>query len=347
MKIKRINFKPTGLLQFRAIVIILSVHFFTITNTVAEEIPISVARFGTSSVGSTFYVIANGLSSLMQKHANINMTVEPIGGSYANIFSLKASKIDYAITNSGAAFDGFNGVYPFETHTDIKLIAQGQSSYRFILVRRDEDIDTLDDLNGKIIIGRRPALPEMDKISKALLKAAKLTGVNIVSTKNTKESLRHIKSGTVDGTIIPGGARLAAIVQLFRDGLVDPLYIPDNIIKEMQNDLPPYMYTQTFPAGHFEDQTKEFTVFGLNTYLIAAPHASEEQVYSITKTLFEHQQEFSAFHSAAKQWTVQNTLTDPKIPFHTGAIQYFKESGLWSSEMERVQIELLENRLLH
>ena len=309
-----------------------------------DEENLSVARFGTSSVGSTFYIIANGFGNLMQNHAGINMTVEPIGGSYANIFSLHAGKLDYAITNSGAAFDGYNGVEPFEGQAEIGLIAQGQASYRFMIVRRDENIRQPEDLNGKILIGMRPALPELNSISSALVKAAGLDSVNVVSTKNTKESIKHIKSGTVDGTIIPGGARVPAVVQLFRDGMVDPLYIPDDIFAEMQNQVPPYMFTETFPAGHFQGQEQAFSVFGLNTYIVAGPHANEEQVYDITRTLFENIQEFGTYHNEAKKWTIDNTLTDPKIPYHPGAIRYFKERGFWTPELERIQSDLQRNR---
>ncbi len=317
-------------------------HSQTPNSDYAENL--SVARFGTSSVGSTFYVIANGFGNLMQKYAAINMTVEPIGGSYANIFSLQAGKLDYAITNSGAAFDGYNGIEPFEGQTDIALIAQGQASYRFMIVRRDENIRQLEDLNGKILIGRRPALPELQAISSTLVNAAGLDDVNIVSTKNTKESIKHIKSGTVDGTILPGGARVPAVVQLFRDGVVDPLYIPESIFAEMERQVPPYMFSETFPAGHFEGQEKEFSVFGLNTYIVAGPHVSEEQVYVITKTLFDNLAEFGTYHNEAKKWTIENSLTDPKIPFHPGAIRYFKENGYWNSDLEKIQSDLRNSR---
>jgi TRAP transporter TAXI family solute receptor len=309
-----------------------------------EEVNLSVARFGTSSVGSTFYIIANGFGNLMQNHAGINMTVEPIGGSYANIFSLDAGKLDYAITNSGAAFDGYNGVEPFDGPTDIGLIAQGQASYRFMIVRRDENISQPQDLNGKILIGMRPALPELNSISTALVNAAGLDEVNVVSTKNTKESIKHIKSGTVDGTIIPGGARVPAVVQLFRDGVVDPLYIPDDVFAEMKNRVPPYMFTETFPPGHFQGQEKEFSVFGLNTYIVAGPNAHEEQVYVLTRTLFDNLLEFGTYHNEARKWTIENTLTDPKIPFHPGAIRYFKEHGYWTQELEHIQRDLQRNR---
>ncbi len=329
--------------KYIVLCVLVSLFAFSTTSINAQENNNSFARFGTSSVGSTFYIIANGLGSLMQKHAGINITVEPIGGSYANIFSLNASKIDYAITNSGASYDGRYGVQPFKNPTGVTLIAQGQASYRFILVRRKSNIKSLEDLDGKILIGRRPALPELYEISTSLVNAANLDDVNIVSTKNTKESLRHIKSGTVHGTIIPGGARVPAVVQLFRDGLVDPLYIPDDVFMEMKKRVPAYMFTQTFKAGHFEGQEKEFTAFGLNTYLVAASHVTEEQVYTITKTLFENLDEFGNYHNAAKQWTVKRTLTDPKIPFHSGAIRYFKEQGIWTPELAQMQNKLLNN----
>ncbi|NNE38515.1 MAG: TAXI family TRAP transporter solute-binding subunit, partial [Gammaproteobacteria bacterium] len=217
----------------------------------------------------------------------------------------------------------------------------GQASYRFILVRRDRKIQSLEDLTDKIIIGRRPALPELENISYSLQDAASIRDIKIVSTKNTKEAIKHIKTGTVDGTILPGGARVPAVVQLFRDGLVDPLYIPDPVFKEMKNNVPEYMFTHTFPPGHFEGQQKEFSVFGLNTYLVAAPHVSEGDVYILTKTLFENIEEFGTFHNEAKKWTLGNTLTDPKIPFHAGAIRYFKERGVWTTELEATQTQLL------
>lgn len=47
-------------------------------------------RFGTSSVGSTFYVLAVGMSEQTCKHAGLNATVEPLGGSTATINGIGA-----------------------------------------------------------------------------------------------------------------------------------------------------------------------------------------------------------------------------------------------------------------
>ena len=303
-------------------------------------------RIGTSSVGSTFYIVANGIGDLLYKRAGINVTVEPIGGSSANIFGVSVGNLDYAIVNSGAAYTAVHGEVPFKEPIKVTLIAQGDTSFRHILARRDADVKDARDLAGHIMIGERPAMPEIKSLSSALVSAAGLgdKGVNIVSTSETNEAVDQLRLGTVQAAILPGGAKVPSVVQLFRDGVTDYVYLSDAEVAEMKKHLAPYLFTRVLPAGHFEGQEKDATVFGLNTYLVAGPNVSEDQAYEITKTLFENHEEFAAFHSSAKEWTVENTLTDPTIPFNAGAIRYFKEKGAWTPEMEARQAELLAGK---
>ena len=70
-------------------------------------------RIGTSSIGADYYILAVAIGELLAKYEVINATVEPIGGSHANIFGLAADKIEFAIVNASAAYDGFRGAEPF------------------------------------------------------------------------------------------------------------------------------------------------------------------------------------------------------------------------------------------
>ncbi len=47
-------------------------------------------RIGTSSTGSVFYALAVGLTKMLDGHAKITATAEPVGGSTANIFAIAA-----------------------------------------------------------------------------------------------------------------------------------------------------------------------------------------------------------------------------------------------------------------
>ena len=39
--------------------------------------------------------------------------------------------------------------------------------------------------------------------------------------------------------------------------------------------------------------------------------------------------------------TLQNAVKNASIPFHSGAIKYYKEKGVWTDELERLQKDLL------
>ena len=299
-------------------------------------------RIGTSSTGSVFYALAVGLTKMLDGHAKITATAEPVGGSTANIFAIAADKVEVAITNSGAAYDGFRGTKPFKKPVALGLIAQGQPSYRQLLVRTNAGINKPEDLVGKTIIGRRPALPEVGQITEALLKVYGIpkSKVKIVSTTNTGEALKLIKAGTVDAVMLPGSRGAGYLRALTHDKTAKFLVIPMDKIKAMQAILPKSLSVATLPAKVYENQSEPVPVFYLATYLVADSRTSPDLVYGLTKTLFDNLKEFHALHASARNWTLARTLDDPKIPYHPGAIRYFKEKGAWTPALDALQKEL-------
>ncbi|MFQ5914536.1 MAG: TAXI family TRAP transporter solute-binding subunit [Nitrospinota bacterium] len=238
-------------------------------------------RIGTSSVGSTFYVIAVGLSELLRKRVSLNATVEPLGGSHANMFGLAAKKVDFAIANAGAAFERFVGNRPFKERLNVGLVAQGQASFRYVLVRRDSGITRPEDLIGKTIIAKRRSLPELEKIGNALIKVYNLPRdkIKFVATVNSGQANKVIRAGSVQAAIFPGGKKMPIVAKLFRDGVVDFLYLPEAKVDEMMALLPKSFYKGRIRAGNFKGQGKDLVTFTLNTCLVAGPDVHEEIVY--------------------------------------------------------------------
>jgi TRAP transporter TAXI family solute receptor len=299
-------------------------------------------RIGVSSSGSVFYTLGVGLSAMLTKYANISSNAEPVGGSTANMFALGADKVDLAIANAGASYDAFHGNKPFKKKTAVRLIAQGAPNMRQIVVRVGSGIEKPEDLVGKTIIGRRPALPEVGLITDALLKVYKIdpSQVKIISTTNTGEAVNAIKSGTVDAVVMPGSAGAGYMRRLMREKDIQYLKIPDDKMKAIIGMLPKYISITQLPANTYENQPNAINVFGLATYMVAAARVSDDTAYKVTKTLFDHIDEFHGFHAAAKEWTLKEALEPPTIPYHPGAIKYFKEKGVWTPELEKLQAEL-------
>jgi len=302
----------------------------------------SALRIGTSSSGSIFYTLGVGLSTMLTRHADIAATAEPVGGSTANMFAIGADKVDLAIANAGAAFDAIHGNKPFKREIGIGLIAQGAPNLRQIIVRVGSGIEKPEDLVGKTLIGKRPALTEVALITDALLKVYGIdpSKVRIVSTTNTGEAVKAIKSDTVDAVVIPGSAGASYLQSLGHDGKIKFLDIPDDKVQAMMALLPKSMAKAKLPANTYPGQDKAVNVFSFASYLVAASRLSEDTVYKVTRTLFDNLKEFHTYHGTAKQWTVQESLEDPKIPYHPGAIRYFKEKKLWTPALDKAQAEL-------
>ena len=70
----------------------------------------------------------------------------------------------------------------------------------------------------------------------------------------------------------------------------------------------------------------------------------DDVVYHFTKAFFENLKQFYPVHASAKEYTLKGSLEDPTIPFHPGAIRYYKEVGMWTPELEATQKELLADQ---
>jgi TRAP-type uncharacterized transport system substrate-binding protein len=68
----------------------------------------------------------------------------------------------------------------------------------------------------------------------------------------------------------------------------------------------------------------------------------EQVAYLITKTVMSHYDDFKLVHEDAKYWTAKESLRHFSVPFHPGAVRYYKEIGAWTPYYEKIQKGLLE-----
>lgn len=107
-----------------------------------------------------------------------------------------------------------------------------------------------------------------------------------------------------------------------------------------------------FPGSSIELYTGRGPGIEEDTWLLTYPmsvtastHMSDETAYALVKTWWENYEDTWAVHVACKGWNKdQFVLPDTTIPYHPGAIKFFREQGAWSPEMDIVQAELLEGK---
>ncbi len=300
-------------------------------------------RIGTSSTGSVYYTLAVAMSKMLKDHANLGSTVEPVGGSTPNVHALNTNRVDVAITNAMASFNGYHAKGRFKKPVDLGVLVVGNPSLRQLVIRKGAGITKIEDLKGRVFVGRRPALPEIAMITDALFKVYNLDpkSVRIIPTTETNEAMDAIASNTVDAGILPGSAGAGYFQKASREGKIEFFPIPEDKMNAMLKMLPPAFDLETVPANTYVGQTKPYIALDMSTTFVASTkHLSEENGYKLAKTLFDHYDQFKTYHSAAKYWTAQRTLKQAKIPFHPGAVRYFKEKKLWTADLEKRQMEM-------
>lgn len=309
------------------------------------NLPSSLA-FGTSSVGSTFYIMSVGMANLITKKTGMNITAEAVGGSDANVRGLKDKKIDLAMLNANAITSAYLGIEQFAKGGKIPLrvFVQGQESLRYILVRKASGVKSPADLKGKKYIGKRRAAVDVEMVTYAVLKAYNIPreSVRMLEVAETNEALEALKTGAVDGATIQAGVRASNLMELANDIDIQFLSIPDDKLQLMLQDLGPAFHKGVVPAGVYKGQNYVIQIPALLTCIASRADFPEDLAYTITKTLMDNQETLKAIHAVGSEWTLENTLKSPPAPFHPGAIKYFKEKGVWNTTLDQMQQQILK-----
>ncbi|MDL2216749.1 TAXI family TRAP transporter solute-binding subunit, partial [Desulfovibrio sp. OttesenSCG-928-M14] len=90
----------------------------------------------------------------------------------------------------------------------------------------------------------------------------------------------------------------------------------------------PFYPPAVIPGGMYTGTDKDVNTFGPRATLLCSAKLDDNTVYQVTKAVFENLDEFKKLHPALADLTPENMLEGNSVPYHPGAIKYFKEKGL-------------------
>ncbi|MBC8561070.1 MULTISPECIES: TAXI family TRAP transporter solute-binding subunit [Jutongia] len=293
-------------------------------------------RFGAAGVGGMYYPFANAFTELASKdETGINWKVKSTAGSAANLRLLSDNYIELGIAQADLIEDAYYGKGSFHSgkYRGYKAVASLYPEACQIVVRKDSDITSLDDLEGKnVSVGEEESGTERNATQ--ILEMCGLPD-NLVNTKNLDytDAADQLAEKKIDAFFCTAGICTTVIEELTKECDIRLLEIPESCRQKLKKAYSFYD-DYVIPAGTYSGQTEDIQTISVQSVLLASSTLSEKTVQKLTASLFKHIKDIQYSISINLQLTPQEAVKGITIPFHPGAETYYKLEGVELPEVE-------------
>lgn len=309
----------------------------------AAKLPSVITIAGPSQAASG-YVIATGYGVVITKYTAIKkVVVQPFAGGEAWPSYMQSGNVNFGQHCAfQPVYEAFNGIGVFKKAGkmhNIRHVARGYG-LAWGLHSVDPKIKRVADMKGSTVF-YQPSHSELHRAVKVILQSVGLTlnkdvrGIPFRSPREAIQGLRTGRGAVMAYGAIPGLAELKRAKGLhtlpLSDAMLDKVYETDpiwgrTIIKAGKGPTAPDVDTPTLEV---------------QCGLEAGAQTSADTVYAVMKAIYDHLDEWKGVHRNAAQWTLKNATKISIIPYHEGAVRFYKERGVWTPKLEAKQQELL------
>ena len=320
------------------------------TPSLADNLPPRV-MLGAGQPGTLQNTVASALASVASSHSATTMVVQPYSGATAFLPLLQSGElefamspsVDYALSYLGPDRIDIDGRNPYPHTPDVRLVMAGSPLIAGLIVRDDSDIYSAHDLAGKRMAGEFPAQLGAFVNAYAHLRSADLSwdDVDVHAYSGLSESLDALVRGSVDATVFGVGAPAVEEADATAGVRFVDTDCSDDGVARIQDAVPGY-YTIDIPGGRFPGIDEGICTTAYDLYLTTNANTDPAVVRAILEALWENAEELADYHPTLAQWNQEGAVSEgATVPYHPAAIEFYKEQGVWSEQMDQVQDERL------
>jgi TRAP transporter TAXI family solute receptor len=217
---------------------------------------------------------------------------------------------------------------------NVRLIAShlGRTVIVGLIVLKDSPIKTLHDIKGKrIVTGDRGW--GTTELAEAFMAAAgmppdkfKADGGTISYTSITDRS-KALQDKNVDAIFIPAQVTYPELMAVQQAGGIRVIGMPPDVVDKALA-LVPGITKSPIPKGLYGVVEQDLPSAGFLQQLIVDAGLSDELVYRTTKLWWEKIKDIHEIAPGLNQADVKLAMEHATIPFHPGALRYYKEIGV-------------------
>ncbi len=317
------------------------------------ELPKTMAwtAYGTNSSG---YAQAVAIGGMLQKQYGTSVRILPGDNDVSRMTPLKNGRVQLCACGI-ASYYGAEGVLMFANRDwgpqPLRVLTTSSATFALSLaVAGDLGVKTPADLKGKRIAYIRGD-DALNKGTEAFLAFGGLTwdDVTRVDYPGYARSFDGIIAGDVDAsfttTVTPPAQQLASSPR----GVTWPVLDPnDEAGWQRMKAVAPYFQPlkATSGAGGISPDTPVDSASYPYPIVVANADLDDNTAYGLVKALQDNYDSYKDSAPGAAGYAADNQDMTWVVPFHDAVVEYYKEIGTWTEEMQAHQDQLIKRQTL-
>ncbi|WP_299132711.1 TAXI family TRAP transporter solute-binding subunit [uncultured Vibrio sp.] len=294
----------------------------------------------TASTGGTYYPVGVALATLskvkLAPKQHFSLAAISSAGSGENVKLLNENEAQFAILQGLYGAWAWQGLGPYEksgSQTQLRSVSMLWQNVEHFIVRSDltetGTMSDLENLNGrKFSIGKKNSGTENS--GRQIMQGLSVNPEQFkLAFMGYGGSASALQNGTIDGMNTPAGVPVGAVTQAFAalGEDIQILSFTDAQIKQANGDY--NIWTKyEIPANTYPGVDKPITTIAQPNFLAVREDISEEDVYQLTKAIYENLPFLQGIHKATKAMALEKGIAGLPVPLHPGAARYYQEVGI-------------------
>jgi hypothetical protein len=283
----------------------------------------------TGGTGGVYIVYGAGLADVLTKKMKVAASAQQTTASVDNMKFIGQGKADLAFTLADTAYDATQGKAPqFTEKVDAKALAVLYTNFTHLVTKDGSGITKVADLKGKrVSMGSAGSGTEI--IGNRTLEAYGLDPAKDIQRERLgiADSANALRDNRIDAFFWSGGLPTAAVNELANATKLKLIDLNEGIAK-MASTYGPFYVPVKIPAGVYKD-VPETAVSGVVNLLVVNAKFDAAFARAILTTMFDNKSDLETIHSEAKNLKLETATVGSPIPFHEGAIEFYKAKGVW------------------
>lgn len=288
---------------------------------------------GTGGTGGVYYPLGGAIANVLSKNLpNVQATAEVTGGSVDNLKLIASGQSELGFSMADAADDAFKGVDKFKSgKVPLQTLLVVYPNRMHVVTIEGTGIEKMSDLKGKRVSTGSPG-SATEVMAFRVIEAAGLDKDKDMKRERlgAAESVNAIKDRKIDAFFWVGGIPTAAVTDLAATpGTKIKLIDHADLIDKMNAKYGKLYSAGKIPASIYPGMDKDNADTEVWNIIVTGDKMSNDDAYNIVKTLVEKKADIVAVHKEAESFSLDNQIQERSpVPFHPGAMKYFKEKGV-------------------